>query len=62
MCARAADVLDVKIYGGDVIVGDDGSMNIIDFNDWPSFAPAAATSQIHPLCDKRHQRNTQHNR
>lgn len=39
MCARAADVLDVKIYGGDVIVGDDGSMNIIDFNDWPSFAP-----------------------
>lgn len=39
MCARAADVLDVKIYGGDVIVGDDGSMTIIDFNDWPSFAP-----------------------
>lgn len=39
MCARAADVLDVKIYGGDCIVEPDGKITIIDFKDWPSFAP-----------------------
>ena len=32
-------MLDVKIYGGDCIVDQDGSIRIIDFNDWPSFAP-----------------------
>ncbi len=30
---------EVKIYGGDCIVDPDGSIRIIDFNDWPSFAP-----------------------
>ena len=35
---KAADVLNVKIYGGDCIVSKDGSFRIIDFNDWPSFA------------------------
>ncbi len=39
MCSQAADVLDVVIYGGDCIVSADGSIRIIDFNDWPSFAP-----------------------
>ena len=39
MCDRASSILDVKIYGGDCIVGADGSVQIIDFNDWPSFAP-----------------------
>lgn len=39
MCSKAADIMDVKIYGGDCIIGEDGSMSIIDFNDWPSFAP-----------------------
>lgn len=28
----------VRIYGGDVIVRADGTMAIIDFNDWPSFS------------------------
>jgi hypothetical protein len=36
---RAAEVLDVSVFGGDCIVGADGSIRIIDFNDWPSFAP-----------------------
>ena len=36
---KAAEVLDVKIFGGDCILGEDGSMAIIDLNDWPSFAP-----------------------
>lgn len=39
ICQRASDILDVKIYGGDCIVDPDGTMRIIDFNDWPSFAP-----------------------
>lgn len=36
---QAAEVLNVRIYGGDCIVAEDGTMQIIDFNDWPSFAP-----------------------
>lgn len=39
MCDRASGILDVVVYGGDCIVGTDGSIRIIDFNDWPSFAP-----------------------
>lgn len=39
ICQKASDILDVKIYGGDCIVDPDGSIRIIDFNDWPSFAP-----------------------
>ncbi len=39
MCQRASEILDVKIYGGDCIVDPDGTIRIIDFNDWPSFAP-----------------------
>lgn len=35
----AADALGVEVYGGDVIIGRDGSIQIIDLNDWPSFAP-----------------------
>lgn len=29
----------VPVYGGDAVVSPDGSVNIIDFNDWPSFSP-----------------------
>lgn len=39
ICRRASETLDVKIYGGDCIVSEDGQIRIIDFNDWPSFAP-----------------------
>lgn len=39
MCEKASEIMDVKIYGGDCIVDPDGSIRIIDFNDWPSFAP-----------------------
>ena len=38
VCNRAAEALDIKIYGGDAIILPDGSFSIIDFNDWPSFA------------------------
>lgn len=39
ICQKASEVLDVKIYGGDCIVSPTGEIQIIDFNDWPSFAP-----------------------
>ncbi len=39
LCDQAADILNVSIYGGDCIVSEEGQMQMIDFNDWPSFAP-----------------------
>ena len=42
ICAKCSEVLDVKIYGGDCIVSPEGDIRIIDFNDWPSFAPILA--------------------
>lgn len=39
MCNKTAEIFDIMIYGGDCIVDYDGSFRIIDFNDWPSFAP-----------------------
>ncbi len=47
VCAKASDVLDVAIYGGDCIVAPDGSFSIIDFNDWPSFAPCRNEAAPH---------------
>ena len=39
ICNRAAQTLQLIVYGGDCIVSPDGNIYIIDFNDWPSFAP-----------------------
>ena len=39
LCCRAAKALNLSVYGGDCIVSPDGLIRIIDFNDWPSFAP-----------------------
>jgi len=39
LCHEAAGVLNIHIYGGDCIVSADGAIRLIDFNDWPSFAP-----------------------
>lgn len=47
ICNRAADELNVVIYGGDCIVDADGSIRIIDFNDWPSFAPCRNEAAPH---------------
>jgi hypothetical protein len=35
------------IYGGDCIVGPDGKITIIDFNDWPSYAPCSNEAAPH---------------
>ena len=39
ICSDAAEALDVVVYGGDCISSPEGDIRIIDFNDWPSFAP-----------------------
>lgn len=36
---RSARALGLYIYGGDAIIKQDGSVVVIDINDWPSFAP-----------------------
>lgn len=39
LCSLASEELGIKIYGGDCIVDAAGGITLIDFNDWPSFAP-----------------------
>jgi glutathione synthase/RimK-type ligase-like ATP-grasp enzyme len=39
LASRSAEILGLDIYGGDAIISPDGSISIIDINDWPSFAP-----------------------
>ena len=39
ICNHAAKVLNIYIYGGDGVIDSNGNIKIIDFNDWPSFAP-----------------------
>lgn len=42
ICRNAARELNLVVYGGECIQADDGSLSIIDFNDWPSFATCRA--------------------
>lgn len=42
LCRNAARELNLVVYGGECIQADDGSLSIIDFNDWPSFATCRA--------------------
>ncbi len=48
MAEHAATALGVSIYGGDAIISPEGTITLIDLNDWPSFAPCrgAAASAI----------------
>lgn len=39
IAGKTAVQADVPIYGGDAVINDKGEIAIIDFNDWPSFAP-----------------------
>lgn len=39
LASRSAEILGLDIFGGDAIISSDGSISIIDINDWPSFAP-----------------------
>lgn len=47
ICRKAAQELNIIVYGGECIQAEDDSLSIIDFNDWPSFSacrPEAATN------------------
>jgi hypothetical protein len=41
LATHAASVSGFTLYGGDCIVRPDGTFALIDFNDFPSFAPCA---------------------
>ncbi len=47
ICQQAATELNVEIYGGDCIINPEGEIRIIDFNDWPSFAPCRNEAAPH---------------
>ena len=47
ICHQAAELLDIKVYGGDCIISPEGDIRIIDFNDWPSFAPCRQAAAPH---------------
>lgn len=47
ICQNASEVLYVKVYGGDCIISPEGDIRIIDFNDWPSFAPCRQEAAPH---------------
>jgi hypothetical protein len=38
LARRAADAIGLEIYGGDGVAAPDGSLVLIDVNDWPSFS------------------------
>lgn len=38
LATKAAHAIGIDVYGGDCIVRKDGTVHIIDFNDWPSFS------------------------
>lgn len=52
---RASEILGVDVYGGDAVVGQEGEITIIDFNDWPSFrtCTVGAAQQIAELIMKK---------
>jgi hypothetical protein len=47
LCNEAANIVNIHVYGGDCIVSEDGTVRIIDFNDWPSFAPCREEAAPH---------------
>lgn len=47
IAVKSAQKLKVDIYGGDAVIGYDGSVKIIDLNDWPSYAPVRDVAAYH---------------
>ncbi len=44
--AAAARRLGLEVFGGDAIVGEDGSVSLIDINSWPSFARVRSEAAV----------------
>lgn len=40
--ASASRAIGLEVYGGDCVVPKTGSLQLIDFNDWPSYGPCRA--------------------
>lgn len=47
LASASAEALQLFVFGGDAIIGRDGSITIIDINDWPSFAPVREQASKH---------------
>ncbi len=47
LASSSADILGLDVYGGDAIISPDGSISMIDMNDWPSFAPVRDEAKKH---------------
>ena len=54
---EAAEILNIDVFGGDVIVTAMGEIYLIDMNDWPSFAPCREEA-AQPIAQRIHQRIT----
>ncbi|MDE6511029.1 MAG: hypothetical protein K2L00_02920 [Muribaculaceae bacterium] len=39
ICMKAADILKVDIFGCDMVLDGQGACHLVNFDDWPSFAP-----------------------
>lgn len=39
ICMKAAETLRVDVFGGDMVVTPEGDCYVMNFDDWPSFAP-----------------------
>lgn len=39
ICMKAARSLNVDVFGGDMVITKEGQYLIVNFDDWPSFAP-----------------------
>ncbi len=59
LAQQASEVLSLDIYGGDCLVTSDGTLYLIDINDWPSFRgcrPVAATHIAQHILTQAQQR------
>lgn len=62
MAEKAAKATGTDVYGGDCIVQENGTISVIDFNDWPSFARCrneAAKAIAQMAVQRMEYRNTQ---
>jgi len=39
LAATAAELTSLDVYGGDCVIRPDGTLVLVDLNDWPSFSP-----------------------
>lgn len=46
-CEKISSLFNVPVYGGDGIIASDGTISVIDFNDWPSFSPCREKAAHH---------------